>query len=228
MDTKIIIGFLVVGIIVLLVSGQALRQSSGLALWQSLPADQAGSGQAFAAVSLHSAGSAILQKLHTQEVSCSTLANEDFELLGKYFLNQMTGDSHETINLAMQQQLGASEEKAMHIAIGQRFSGCNTTAILPISIIQMMSTDSYVQPTGWHDRSMMGGFGIMYGWSWAHWLWVITWYAAAIALVALGVRWLRKSHLISHRSSMEILKERYASGGLDKEHFEEMKKELLK
>lgn len=179
-------------------------------------------------------GFAILQKLQTSETSCAKLSQNEFELLGEYFMDQMMGDSHEAMNAALQQRLGQSGEEAMHIAMGERFSGCNSSAATPVNrsgffpMMQMMG--GTFTPAGWAGRTMMGGWELASGWTAIDWLWMLVWYLVIVMIIALGVRWLvntRHLHL-SHRSSLEILKERYAKGELNKEHYEEMKKELLK
>ncbi len=94
----------------------------------------------------------------------------------------------------------------------------------------VFAADQTFTSSGWSGRTMMSGWDIMAGWSAIDWFWMLAWYLMAVAIIVLGVRWLvntRHMH-ISHRSSLEILKERYAKGELNKEHFEEMRKELLK
>ncbi|MBU6141607.1 SHOCT domain-containing protein [Patescibacteria group bacterium] len=194
------------------------------------------------------AGLQLLQQLQSGQRSCANLSQNDFDLLGDYFMGQMMGNYHETMDSIMQQNLGDAGDTAMHVAMGERFSGCNTAATLPFSgnngfypMVEMMNgayansaangygmMGSSYAPTAYPaGKGMMGDWG--YEWSWFSWIWVVLWYALAVVLVILGIRWLRKSHLIGgHHSSMEILKERYAKGELTKEHFEEMRKELLR
>lgn len=83
-------------------------------------------------------------------------------------------------------------------------------------------------PVGWSGRTMMSGWDIISGWSAIDWFWMLAWYLIAIIIISLAVRWLVRVRHAPYRSSMEIIKERYAKGELTKEHFEEMKKELLK
>lgn len=176
------------------------------------------------------AGLAVLQKLQAKEVSCSTLSDSDFELMGEYFMAQMMGDAHEAMNAAIKQRLGEGGEEAMHISMGKRFSGCDVSATLPLGgtgffpMVQMMG--GVFTPTSWSGRTMMGGWGIMSGWAGISWFWMMIWYVLVVALIALGVRWLVRVRHAPHKSSLDIIKERYAKGELSKEHFEEMKKEL--
>lgn len=176
------------------------------------------------------AGLAILQKLQAKEVSCATLTDPSFELMGEYFMGQMMGDAHEAMNAAIKQRLGEGGEEAMHISMGKRFSGCDVSAALPLGgsgffpMVQMMG--GIFTPSIWAGSTMMNGWGMMSGWTGISWAWMLLWYVLAVMLIALGVRWLVKVRHAPHRSSLDILKERYAKGELSKEHFEEMRKEL--
>ena len=80
------------------------------------------------------------------------------------------------------------------------------------------------------------GHGMM--WGWAHpmgWLWMVMmglfWVAFIVAVIFL-VRWLllstggRGRELLREEPPLEILKKRYARGEIDKQEFEEKKKDL--
>ena len=61
-------------------------------------------------------------------------------------------------------------------------------------------------------------------------LWVL-WWVFIITVIVLFVRWvIRQSYhwKKSDKSPVEILKERYAKGEIDRKEYEEMKKELEK
>lgn len=69
---------------------------------------------------------------------------------------------------------------------------------------------------------MMGWDG---GWSWFGVLWMVLFWGGLIALVVWGVR--RSSAPQADRGrAMDILKERFARGEIDKQEFEEGKQEL--
>ena len=74
---------------------------------------------------------------------------------------------------------------------------------------------------------MMHG-GYFHGW-WMPWGWVIG-LVMLIAIIWLITRTLSQNQGISpsspHRSPMDILKERYAKGEINKKEFEEKKKDL--
>ena len=71
---------------------------------------------------------------------------------------------------------------------------------------------------------MNGGFGFMGGFMWIFWI-------AAIVGVIFLVRWVvQQSRPVEGKleeSSLELLKKRYARGEIDKEEFEQKKKDLL-
>ena len=178
------------------------------------------------------AGLAVLQKLQNKELTCATLSDQNFKLLGEYFMGQMMGDSHEAMNDAIVQRIGLVGQEAMHIAMGKRFSGCDVSAALPMGgggffpMVQMMG--GVFTPTSWASRTMMGGWNLMTGWYGMSWAWALLLYSCLVVLVALCVRWLVRVRNRPERSLLDIVKERYAKGELSKEHFEEIRNELLK
>jgi len=57
--------------------------------------------------------------------------------------------------------------------------------------------------------------------------WMIIFWAVFIGLIVWGIIWLnRRGGSIPRRSPLDIAKERYASGEISKEEFEEIKKRL--
>ena len=77
------------------------------------------------------AGKAILGKLQSKQVSCANLSNDDFDKLGDYYMGQMMGSSHDAMDTLMIQRIGDNNEQLMHIAMGKRLSGCDTSAQFP-------------------------------------------------------------------------------------------------
>jgi hypothetical protein len=76
-------------------------------------------------------GKAIWDKLQNKEVVCKDLKDDDFDVLADFFMANMMGTNHEAMNTMMAQRLGEDGEKQMHIAMGKRLSGCDTSAELP-------------------------------------------------------------------------------------------------
>jgi len=78
---------------------------------------------------------------------------------------------------------------------------------------------------GW----MMSGWGMGYGFF--GWLIMFLFWILIIAAVVLGVRWFIDQGKLKGSSveenSLDILKKRYASGEIDKEEFETMRRELM-
>lgn len=147
-------------------------------------------------------GKEIWEKLQAKQLECKNLTDDNFEALGEYFMGQMVGSSHEAMNNMMVRMMGEEGEKQMHIAMGKRNSGCDT------SFIPMMG--------GW------GGFGI-FGWITI----LVFWLFLILGVVAL-IRYFGNSRESSDKdkSPLDILKERYAKGEIDKKEFEEMKRDL--
>jgi len=78
---------------------------------------------------------------------------------------------------------------------------------------------------GW----MMSGWGMGYGFF--GWLMMFLFWILIIAAVVLGVRWFIDQRKLKGSSveetPLDFLKKRYASGEIDKEEFETMKRDLI-
>src|SRR3989344_9605825 len=76
-------------------------------------------------------GKELWNKLQAKEVVCADLNDEQHGELGEYFMGQMAGDSHAAMNAMMIQAQGEEGEEQIHIVMGQRLSGCDTSAAFP-------------------------------------------------------------------------------------------------
>lgn len=108
-------------------------------------------------------GKALWQKIEAKEITCQSLTADNFAALGEYFMGQMAGTVHETMNNMMAQMMGAQSEEQIHVAIGKRMSGCEPNAPLPQGMMNMMN-----------GAGMMGSFGpgmMGYAWgsTWSSW-----------------------------------------------------------
>lgn len=76
-------------------------------------------------------GKSIWDKLQNKQIACKDLKDDDFDVLGDFFMGNMMGTNHTYMNRLMTQRLGENGEKQMHISMGKRLSGCDTNANLP-------------------------------------------------------------------------------------------------
>lgn len=180
-------------------------------------------------------GKAVWEKLQAKELTCKDLSDDNFGTLGEYFMGQMMGNSHEAMNNMMIQMMGEKGEEQMHVVMGKRLSGCDTSAAIPsqgvgfMPMMQMM-TGGWSSPFGSNqsNNSMMnfgftslGGFG---------WIFMILWLVLIIAGIVTLIKWLTNQSRGTHdheKSPLEILKERYAKGEIDRKEFEDKKKDLI-
>lgn len=73
-------------------------------------------------------GKAVWEKLQAKELTCKDLSDDNFGTLGEYFMGQMIGTSHEAMNNMMIQMMGEKGEEQMHVVMGKRLGGCDTSA----------------------------------------------------------------------------------------------------
>jgi len=131
-------------------------------------------------------GAAIWNALSSGQTSCAALTDNDFDLLGDYFMGQMMGSYHEQMDTYMAQRLGEQGDTQMHIAMGKRFSGCNTTVAYPSGFsgyapMMMGMMGGYGMPMG---------YGMMYGYGrWPYSFFDIALYAFAIIGLISTIRW---------------------------------------
>ena len=76
-------------------------------------------------------GKVLWNKLQAKETTCENLNDEQYGVLGEYFMGQMAGESHAAMNAMMIQTHGEDGEEQIHIVMGKRLSGCDTSAAFP-------------------------------------------------------------------------------------------------
>src|SRR3989338_997618 len=149
-------------------------------------------------------GKVMYDNLQTNKISCPNLSDNDFELLGDYYMGQMMGSSHSAMDNLMTQRIGEVNNRLMHITLGKRFSNCDPSASFPaqgISFLPMMgmmgnwqsydNNGNYNQPNNFN--SMMGnyfgnsmmGFGYGYGAGWFGVILMILFWALIILAIVL-------------------------------------------
>ena len=165
-------------------------------------------------------GKQFLDNLNNKTVACSELKDTDFEKIGEYFMGQSIGDTsrHIAMNEMMKSMMGEQGEEQMHIAWGKRGSGCNTSAVFPQNGVGFMP----MMGSGWGNlMGGWGGFGIL-GWL----SMLIFWVLLVLGVIAL-IRYLARSEQSREdKTPLDVLKERYAHGEINKKEFEEKKKDL--
>ena len=180
-------------------------------------------------------GKEVWDKLQAKELTCENLSDEQFGVLGEYFMWQMAGDSHAAMNAMMIQTHGEEGEEQIHIIMGKRLSGCDTSAAFSsggsrwMPMMNMMwggwsspfSNDNSTNNMMNFGFSPFGGFG---------WIFMILWWVLIIAGIVALIKWLTSQSRGTYnreKSALEVLKERYAKGEIDKKEFEEKKKDLV-
>ena len=97
---------------------------------------------------MQNAGLQVYQNLKSGKITCSNLTNDDYEKLGEYFMGQSAGSvqNHVYWDNMIQRMMGDNGDTQVHIAWGERGSGCFSSSALP------SNTTSFI-------NGMMGGYG---------------------------------------------------------------------
>ncbi|HCC49689.1 MAG: hypothetical protein UR94_C0005G0023 [Parcubacteria group bacterium GW2011_GWA2_36_10] len=181
-------------------------------------------------------GKELWDKLQAKEVACENLNDEQYGVLGEYFMGQIAGNSHAAMNAMMIQAHGEDGEEQIHIVMGKRLSGCDTSAAFPAGSggwmpMMNMMWGGWSSPFGGNNstnNNMMNfGFGPFGGFGW---IFMILWWVLIIAGIVALIKWLTSQSRGTNnheKSALEVLKERYAKGEIDKKEFEEKKKDLV-
>ena len=121
-------------------------------------------------------GKEIWDKLQAKQLECKDLTNDNYAVLGEYFMGQSIGNTqrHAAMNQMMTSMMGEEGEEQMHIVMGKRLSSCDT------------GTKGGGNPMmGNLGQSPMGWFGF------ASWLVTLTW-IVWLAVGILAAIWLWK------------------------------------
>lgn len=129
--------------------------------------------------------------------------------------------SRATMNAMMTQMHGEQGEAQIHIAMGKRLSGCDTSAAIPFQssgwmpMMQMM-WGGWSSSFGFNPTNNMMNFGYELGF--LGWIFMILWQVLIIVVVITLVKWLagQFKNGTSNKNDLDILKERYARGEIDK------------
>jgi uncharacterized membrane protein len=208
-----------------------------------------GPGAAFAStVSEQRQGATALQRFERGGKHCSLLTGADLDHIGEYEMGRMSGSTpaHEAMDSLMERMMGEAATDRMHVALGERYTGCGRGEI-PASfgaIAGMMgSMSGRGRPSASQGNGslglMVGGgggaFGSMMGRRYhgggdddsdAVEI-VILVLLAMLAAVGIAALWLsRRAHRVPSSSALDILNERLARGELDERDYESRRRAI--
>lgn len=168
--------------------------------------------------------------LMDSKIDCRNLSDSQLEIIGEYYMEQMhPGEAHELMHKMMGLQEGSRAEELFHINMAKRLY-CNEDSGLMTGM--MGSGGMMNMMTGTGNMMDYGMIGYGYGNTTSGWIWTIFmalfWVLVIVGIIVL-IKWLLNQSKIESKDklALDILKERYAKGEIDKTQFEDMKKELI-
>lgn len=170
-------------------------------------------------------GREIWSEFQDGRLECEDLTDEDFGALGEYFMGQMAGDSHEAMNNMMISMMGQEGEEEMHVAMGKRMSDCDPNAAMPQNMMNGGMMNNLSTFNNFHNPMSMMNFGSApLGWIFMFLFWVLI----IIGIVSLIKLVVGQTGVESkdNKSALNILKERYSKGEINKKEFEEKRRDI--
>jgi len=127
------------------------------------------------------------KKLIDSKAGCKELSDQQLELLGEYYMEEMhPGQSHEAMHQMMGLKEGSEAEEQFHISMAKRVYCGENTGMMSGGMMGMMNGNSGY---GMMNGGMMGNYGYGFGyWSFVNVLYIIL----LIGLVILVWLWIIK------------------------------------
>lgn len=130
------------------------------------------------------------KRLIDSKVSCNKLTDEQLEIIGDYFMEQMhPGEAHEVMDKMMGGE-GSESLRQMHIAIAKRIYCNDLSGTVNYGMMGMMMKGGMMNMMGTnfgYGTGMMQGYGIGY-WSFINLLSLVL----VIGLIVLVYLWIMK------------------------------------
>jgi hypothetical protein len=110
-------------------------------------------------------GQELITQLQAGTKTCGDLSADDFDHIGEYVMYRAVGSTslHQAMNDRMTAMMGEPGESRMHQLLGQRYTGCSTSASGTAGYGSMMAPGMMGGSYGPGGFSGMMGSG---GWSW--------------------------------------------------------------
>lgn len=149
------------------------------------------------------------------KVPCEDLTDNEFELLGDYYMELMhPGEAHERMDEMMGGE-GSESLRLMHINMGQRFyCGDTEFGMMGGGMMNYKTSNRGIMQ---YPILMMNSFGYFIN--------TLLIVVLVIALL-LAIIWLYKNIITKKEDPLEMLKKRLAKGEITKKQYESMKKEV--
>ena len=157
-------------------------------------------------------------RLIENKVSCDELTEDQLEMIGDYYMEQMhPGEIHEIMDERMGGE-GSDSLRQVHINMARNFY-CGEYGAMPIGMMNVMMNRG--------GNNMMGYYGSPYGWWGFGWFGMVMMILFWVVIIWLIV-WAIKHFTTGKESPLDILEKRFARGEISKKEYSEMKREMRK
>ncbi len=140
------------------------------------------------------------KSLLDSKISCDNLTDEQLEIIGEYYMEQMhPGEAHKLMHKMMGLEEGSETEKQFHISMAKTVYCGESGGMMNSGTGGMMSSgmmgSGMMSMMGGRNMMGYGGYGGMmgsgYGWGWS--IFGVINYLLIVALVVAAIYWLIKN-----------------------------------
>lgn len=135
---------------------------------------------------MQDAGQKIYQNLQNKKITCANLTSDEYEKLGEYYMGLSAGNiqNHVYWDQRMQEMMGDTGDRQMHIIWGERGSGCQFNGAYTPSLVE--TEGGVFSMMGWGGYGYQNMMNSAFGWGFGI-VGFLFWIVIFVDLILLGV-----------------------------------------